>query len=486
MIMSADKLKHSEIKTENDSDKLIVEKVFSNKQEHVFRWWNDLTINEQKTLLNQLRLIDFTLLQDFIEKHIKGNKLTSPEATTLEPPVIIPIPQNDSQKTRSDEARKIGENAISAGTVAVVTVAGGLGTRLGANRPKGTLPISPIMGKSIFQLHAEKIQAFMNKYDTVIPWYIMTSLNNDEMTQSFFEENHFFGLSTDNISFFTQGVLPVIDLHGRLLMDSKSSIVTSPNGHGGTLLALKERGILSNMNEGGIKHIFYHQVDNILIKIADPVYLGYHISEGAKMSPKVVQKTDPEEKVGIVGIRDGHLDTIEYSELSDEEKHALNPDGTLKFGMGNPAIYLLDVDFVEKINESHFALPYHKAVKTVLCVDENGCKIKPSENNAVKFEMFIFDALKHAGKSIIMEVVREDEFSPVKNAAGENSPDTARQSMINMFGRWLQEVGVEIPKDEAGNVKGTIEISPLYAMDAEELREKIDQKIVFNGKLNLQ
>ncbi len=484
--MNADKLKHSEIKTENESDKLIVEKVFSHKQEHVFRWWNDLTINEQKNLLNQLRLIDFTLLQDFIEKNIEGDKPTSSKTVTLEPPDILPIPQNDSQKALSDEAGKIGKNAISAGTVAVVTVAGGLGTRLGANMPKGTLPISPIMGKSIFQLHAEKIQAMMKKYDTVIPWYIMTSLNNDEMTRSFFEENRYFGLSTDNVSFFTQGVLPVIDLQGKLLMDSKNSIVTSPNGHGGTLLALKERGILSNMNNRGIKHIFYHQVDNILIKIADPVYLGYHISAGAKMSPKVVQKTDPEEKVGIVGIKDGHLDTIEYSELSDEERHALNPDGTLKFGMGNPAIYLLDVDFVEKINESHFALPYHKAIKKVSCVDENGCKIKPSENNAAKFEMFIFDALKHAEKSIIMEVVREDEFSPVKNAKGEDSPDTAKQSMINMFGRWLREAGVEIPKDEAENVKGTIEVGPLYALDSEELKEKIDQEIVFNSELNLQ
>lgn len=486
MIMIADKLKHSEIKTENDSDKLIVEKVFSHKQEHVFRWWNDLTINEQENLLDQLRLIDFTLLQDLIEKHIEGDNLTSPETTTLEPPDIIPIPQNDSQKTRSDEARKIGDNAIGTGTVAVVTVAGGLGTRLGANRPKGTLTISPIMGKSVFQLHAEKIKAMMKKYDTVIPWYIMTSLNNDEMTQNFFEENLFFGLDSDNVSFFTQGVLPVIDLQGKLLMDSKSSIVTSPNGHGGTLLALKERGILSNMNERGIKHIFYHQVDNILIKIADPAYLGYHISAGAKMSPKVVQKTDPEEKVGIVGIRDGHLDTIEYSELSKEERHAINPDGSLKFRMGNPAIYLLDVDFVENINESHFTLPYHKAVKKVPCIDENGCKIKPSENNAAKFEMFIFDALKHAGKSIIMEVVREDEFSPVKNAEGKDSSDTAKQSMINMFGKWLKGVGVEIPKDEVGNVKGTIEISPLYALDAEELKEKIDQKIVFTGELNLQ
>jgi UDP-N-acetylglucosamine/UDP-N-acetylgalactosamine diphosphorylase len=240
------------------------------------------------------------------------------------------------------------------------------------------------------------------------------------------------------------------------------------------------------MNDHGIKHIFYHQVDNILIKIADPIYLGYHINEGAKMSPKVVRKTDPEEKVGIVGIRDGFLDTIEYSELSDKERRAFNPDGTLKFGMGNPAIYLFDVDFIEKINQSNAALSYHKAIKKVPCIDENGCKVKPAENNAAKFEMFIFDALKHAEKSIVMEVAREEEFSPVKNAEGEDSPDTAKQSMINMFGRWLREAGIEIPTDGTGNVTGTIEVSPLYALDAEELKEKIDMKIVFNGELNLQ
>ncbi len=484
--MSVRKLKPEEIRTEHEPDKKLVEKAFKFGQGHVFKWWNKLTVDKQKNLLNQLKLIDFNLLQDLIDKHVKENELTSTKTTALEPPNIIPIPQNDLQKARAIEAKHIGEKAIKAGMASVITVAGGLGTRLGANRPKGTLPISPIMGKSIFQLHAEKILAIMKRYDTIIPWYIMTSLNNDEMTRKFFEDNHFFGLNTDNVSFFTQGILPVIDFHGKLLMDSKSNIVTSPNGHGGTLFALKEKGILADMKEHGTKYIFYNQVDNVLIKIVDPVYLGYHISEGAKMSPKVVQKTNPLEKVGIIGIRNGYLDTIEYSELSDEEKQACNPDGTLKFGMGSPAIYLLDVDFVERINEGSTMLPYHEAVKKVPCIGEDGNKVNPVENNAVKFEMFIFDALKHAGKSIIMKVVREDEFSPVKNNKGESSPDTAKQHMINLFGRWLREAGMEIPMDENGNVEGAIEISPLYALDAKELKEKIDKKVVFNGELNLQ
>jgi len=154
--------------------------------------------------------------------------------------------------------------------------------------------------------------------------------------------------------------------------------------------------------------------------------------------------------------------------------------------MGNPAIYLLDVDFAEKINEGSITLPYHEAVKKVPCIGEDGNKVTPVENNAVKFEMFIFDALKHAGKSIIMEVVRENEFSPIKNEKGESSPDTARQNMINLFGRWLREAGIEIPMDDNGNVEGAIEISPLYALDAEELKSKIDKKTVFTGELNLQ
>ncbi|MFQ5965623.1 MAG: UTP--glucose-1-phosphate uridylyltransferase [Candidatus Scalinduaceae bacterium] len=484
--MSVKKIKCEEIQIKDKSDKLLVKKVFDFGQEHVFGWWNELPVNEQSNLLNQLRYIDFTLLQDLIDKHAKENKLTSTKTATLKPPKIIPIPQDDLQKARAIKAKEIGKKAIKAGMASVVTVAGGLGTRLGANRPKGTLPIAPITGKSIFQLHAEKILATMKRYNTIIPWYIMTSLNNDDMTRNFFEENNFFGLDKGNVSFFTQDVLPVIDLHDKLLMDSKSNIVTSPNGHGGTLFALKEKGILSNMRERGIRHIFYHQVDNVLIKIVDPVFLGYHISEGAKMSPKVVRKTDPEEKVGIIGIRDGHLDTIEYSELSDEEKHARNPDGTLKFGMGSPAIYLLDVDFVEKINEGSLALPYHEALKKVLCIGEDGNKVNPVESNAVKFEMFIFDALKYAGKSIIMEVLREDEFSPVKNDKGECSPETARQHMTNLFGRWLRETGVKIAVDKDGNVRGTIEISSLYALDAEELENKVDKKITFTGELNLQ
>ncbi len=484
--MYAEKLRQDAIHTEHKSDKLLVEKVFTFGQEHVFRWWDELHVSERGVLLNRLKLIDFNLLQDLIDKRVKEGRLASPKTATLKPPDIIPVPQGEVQKTRASDAKEIGESAIGEGKASVVTVAGGLGTRLGADRPKGTLPISTIMGKSIFQLHAEKILANTKRYDTVIPWYIMTSSNNDEMTRKFFEDNNFFGLNKEDVSFFTQGVLPVIDFNGKLLMDSKSNIVISPNGHGGTLFALREKGILSDMNERGIKHIFYHQVDNVLIKIVDPIYLGYHISEGAKMSPKVVRKTNPEEKVGIIGIRDGHLDTIEYSELSDGEKHTRNPDGTLKFGMGSPAIYLLDVDFVEKINEGSLTLPYHEAVKKVPCIDEDGNKVNPVENNAVKFEMFIFDALKHAGKSIIMEVVREDEFSPVKNEKGESSPDTARQHMINLFGRWLREAGVEIPMDENGDVEGAIEISPLYALDAEELKGKIDQKIVFTGELNLQ
>ncbi len=185
--MNVKELKHDEINTEHKSDKLLVEKVFTFGQGHVFKWWNELDASERGVLLNQLKLIDYDLLQSLIDKHVKESRLASPKTAILKPPGIIPVPQNDLQKTRASEAKEIGEGAIKAGKASVVTVAGGLGTRLGANRPKGTLPISPIMGKRIFQLHAEKILANMKRYDTVIPCYIMTSRNNDEMTRKFFE-----------------------------------------------------------------------------------------------------------------------------------------------------------------------------------------------------------------------------------------------------------------------------------------------------------
>lgn len=460
-----------------------IEDAYKFGQSHVFGWWNELTPSEKKSLLEQISSIDFLLIKNLFNDAVL--KTTQVRQGVLVPPHVIAVPKNDAEREIAERARQIGEKSLRKGDVAILTVAGGDGTRLGINGPKGTFPIAPISKKSIFQLHAEKIIAAQKRYNTRIPWYIMTSKNNDSATQNFFKFHKFFGLDPQQVCFFTQGMLPVVDLDGNLLMDSKSNIIMSPNGHGGVLIALKEKGILGDMKSRGIKNIFYHQVDNVLIKIADPIFVGHHVKEEAEISLKVVKKCRPEEKVGIVVYIDGQLHIIEYSELSHKDMCEKNEGAALKYNAGNIAVHMMNIDFLEKVYQMGESLPYHAAMKKVPCLGEDGGLIDPKENNAIKFESFIFDVLKYVKKSVVMEVLREDEFSPLKNMEGENSPASTKQDMINLFGRWLQHIGVSIPTDSHGNVVGLIEISPCFALDQEELRNKVDRHLQFYGNLSL-
>lgn len=456
---------------------------FEAQQHHIFRWWSEIGAEEKKHLLEQISTIDFQFIQKLF--HENTQQIAAPIRGNISPPQIINIPHSSFEKKLAHEARLRGEASLRKGEIAVLTVAGGQGTRLGGNRPKGTLPIAPITHKSIFQLHAEKIHATQQKYRTGIPWFIMTSETNDFVTQTFFQSHQFFGLDPKQICFFSQKMLPVVDLNGKLLMDSQSSIVMSPNGHGGTIIALKEKGILNDMKRRGIKNIFYHQVDNVLIKIADPVFIGYHVKGNAEMSLKIVIKGQPEEKVGIIVSLNGHLHMIEYSELSHEDRYARNENGALKYNAGNIAVHMINIDFLESVYQKDDSLPYHAAFKKVPYIDEHGNTINPRRNNAIKFESFIFDILKYVDRGVIMEVLRDEEFSPVKNTDGADSPVTAKRDMINLFGRWLRKAGISIPVDTHGNVVGSIEISPLFALDEEEVSRKVDRHAQYTGFLNL-
>lgn len=458
-----------------------IEKVFDAGQSHIFRWWSELTPSEKKNLLDQIATIDFCLIKKLFNSAVLRPAQTSQE--NLTPPHVIAFQKNDAEKEMAQRVKLIGESSLQKGEVAILTVAGGDGTRMGISVPKGTFSITPITQKSIFQLHAEKIIAGQKRYNIRIPWYIMTSKNNDAATQNFFKERQFFGLNPQQVFFFTQDMFPVVDLQGNVMMDLKSNIIMSPNGHGGVLVALKEKGILNDMKRRGIKNIFYHQVDNVLIKIADPVFVGYHLRDEAEISLKVVKKCHAEEKVGIVVYINGNLHMIEYSELSRKDMYAKNEDGALKYHAGNIAVHMININFLEKVYQEGESLPYHAAIKKVPYLGEDGSVIDPKQNNAIKFESFIFDILRYVKKSVIMEVPREDEFSPVKNMEGENSPATSRQDMINQFGRWLRNIGVSIPTDSQGNVIGTIEISPGFALDEEELKTKVDKQLQFNGTL---
>lgn len=471
------------VEKEYPNHKKEIGNAFEAGQQHVFRWWNGLSHAEKEHLLGQITSIDFPLIEKLFSANLQ--KSSSTAYGKLVPPGMIPVASTSVEKTLAEMAHQIGESALRRGEVAVLTVAGGDGTRLGGNGPKGVLPIAPISGKSIFQLHAEKIRALQNRYRTSIPWYIMASETNNRATQDFFMSHNFFGLEPQMVEFFTQGMLPVVDCRGKVLMNSPSSIIMSPNGHGGSIIALRDKGMVADMKRRGIAYLFYHQVDNVLIRMADPVFLGYHVGNQAEMSLKVVRKRHCEEKVGIVGSIDGGLQVIEYSELSREDMYARNEDGSIRHSAGNIAVHIMNIEFLEKVYQRENSLPYHAAFKRVPYLGENGRMIHPHENNAIKFESFIFDILKHIEKPTLMEVVREDEFSPVKNMEGENSPATAKQDMINLFGRWLRNAGVSVPMDSQDNVIGLIEISPCFALDKEELKEKLQIPVQFDGFLHL-
>ena len=297
----------------------------------------------------------------------------------------------------------------------------------------------------------------------------MTSKLNYQDIKFFFKRNNHFGLNEEDIFFFQQEMIPAIDRKGRLILDAIDHIFMSPNGHGGVLKALWDSGAIENMKQRGVEDIFYFQVDNVLTKICDPVFIGYHILHNADMSNKIVQKKYPEEKLGIICKINGKTGVMEYSDLSREDMFARNTNGELKYSAGSIAIHMLSVAFVEKLNRGGFKLPYHVAEKTIPHLDKNGKYIIPSNKNGIKFEAFIFDALPYANRTMSLEVAREQEFSPVKNRQGVDSPMTTRQDMCNLYGRWLEYAGFKIPCDDRDNVTIKIEISPLYALDKEDL-----------------
>jgi UDP-N-acetylglucosamine/UDP-N-acetylgalactosamine diphosphorylase len=294
-----------------------------------------------------------------------------------------------------------------------------------------------------------------------------------EPTVEYFASEDHFGIPPDRIEFMQQGMMPAVDPEGKLLLAEKGRLFLSPNGHGGCLLALRDSGALDRMRELGVEKIYYFQVDNPMLPIPDPVMLGYHEREGAEMSSKVVEKVDPSEKVGVMAEMDGRTRVVEYSDLDSEKMHARGPDGKLRFRAGSIAVHVLDRRFVERETEGELRLPYHRARKAIPHVDERGHLVEPEEKNGIKFETFIFDALPLARSTMTQEVDRSREFAPVKNAEGVDSPRTARQALVNLYGRWLREAGIEVPGDGEGNVEGRLEISPLFALDARECAAKL-------------
>ncbi len=391
----------------------------------------------------------------------------------------------------------VGEAALDVGEVAVIIVAGGSGNpAAGFEGPKGTYPIAPVSAASLFQIHAEKLVALSKRHGRTIPLYIMTSPENHEATARFFEQNGNFGLA--HVRFFVQGQMPAVDREsGKVLLAEKGHVALSPDGHGGTLYALAAPGAnggpscLEEMRGLGVRTLFYFQVDNPMVKIADPAFLGLHRQAEAEMSFKVIEKVAPDEKLGVVVRVDGKAQVIEYSDLPAELAELREPDGSLLLWAGSIAVHVLERSFVERLVEGDVKLPFHRAIKKVPFVGEKGEIVKPDAPNAVKFERFIFDALPLASKFALVETDRAVEFlEPLKkrHRGPTHAPATVRQRMSDQFADWSRrpcrsQVGRTATMAQ---VPFGIEISPLYAMDAAELKSKLPPGLVVEGPLHLK
>lgn len=437
-------------------------------QGHVFAHFDTLSTVEQQTLLDQAAAIDLDEIASLHRDLVQGGAAqprSLPE--DLEPADYIPLPghREDADPGLWREAVLKGEAALRTGRVAAFTVAGGQGTRLGFEGPKGTFGVTPVLGKSLFQVFAEKILAAGRIYGRPIPWYLMTSVLNHEETVSFFERNGYFGLNRDRVHFFTQGFMPAVDAAGKILMSDRGEIALSPDGHGGALRALVRSGSIRQMEADGIDTISYFQVDNPLVRCLDPTFIGFHLMHKSELSSKMVPKAYPEEKVGVFCQRGGKALVVEYSDLPDAFIQERGPDGELRFRAGSIAIHLFSRDFIARLGGGDKAerLPFHLARKKVPYVDAAGVRHEPDSPNGCKFEMFVFDALPFARDPVIIETERADDFSPVKNAEGVDSPRTCRDDQLRQFARWAQAAGIPLETDETGLPPFAFEISPTFA-----------------------
>ncbi|OQA00188.1 MAG: putative uridylyltransferase [Planctomycetes bacterium ADurb.Bin401] len=457
-------------------------------QQHLLTFWNELDESSKEKLLEQIEQIDFDSLDSKIQEYVKNPAPTKLPSKIEPAPVYPAIPQTPEHKEKFTKAKKLGELLLSQGKVAAFVVAGGQGTRLGFDGPKGDYRISPIKNKSLFQIFAEGIKAAGQKYGFQPHWYIMTSPLNDEPTRQIFKSNNFYGLREQNIFFFQQGTEVNYSMDGKILLADKDTLATSPDGHGGSLKALYKSGAIEQMKKIGIEHISYFQVDNPLINIFDPIFIGLHAIDNAEMSSKYLTKCEPLEKVGNFCLADGKVTVIEYSDLPDELAYRKNPDGSLVFALGSIAIHIISRTFVERLNARGFALPYHKAVKKIPFVDTTSGKIvKPEKPNGIKLETFVFDALPLAKESIILETIRSEEFAPVKNADGADSPAVTKRMMTRRAAKWIETAGIKVPKKADGSIDCEIEISSLFALSAEDIAAKyLNLKIEPGQKLYLE
>ena len=404
-----------------DKAKDAIEILKTYNQDHIIKLLNKLEGKKKQELIEQIMKIDFQQIHELYENtkkeiEIKENKIES-------------IEYLDKSKLSKDEKEKLdnlGAEIIKNGEYAVVTMAGGQGTRLGHNGPKGTFKLDVYgKGKYLFEILAENLKEANKKYNIQIPWYIMTSKENNKDTVEFLKKHNYFGYPKDKVRIFMQSELPLVDINGKLLIDKNYKIKEASDGNGGTYSSLRASGCLAEMKENGIKWVFIGGVDNALLKMVDETLLGLAIDKNVQIASKSVVKANPHEKVGVFCKMNGHPKIIEYAELPEKMAEEVDKNGELKFGESNILCHLFTIDAIEKASKE--TLMYHSAFKKNSYIDENGKEVIPDEPNSYKFEAFIFDAFEFFDDMALLRVKREEEFAPVKNKEGVDSPKTAKE-----------------------------------------------------------
>jgi UDP-N-acetylglucosamine/UDP-N-acetylgalactosamine diphosphorylase len=450
-----------------DTHTQLIESFKTAGQGHVFQYFDTLDEAEKKALLGQAATIDLSEVDALVKEHVTGDHEAGVDLAGLKPAPYIAQPSNGGDPIAWRSAWDAGSKAIQDGRVAAFTVAGGQGTRLGYDGPKGTYPVTPVSEKTLFQVFAEKIARSGERFGVVIPWFILTSEINNAATVDAFESSDYFGLAKDSVHFIVQGLVPAVDYEGKILLAEKGKIAMTPDGHGGSLRALVRSGAVDTMKGMGVDCISYFQVDNPIIQCIDPAFVGFHILGGSELSSKMVPKAYAGEKVGHFCEQGGKAVVIEYSDLPAETQEQTDSEGELLFKAGSVAIHMFDREFIARVGGSGEGskLPFHRADKKIPHIDLEGNLVKPEKPNGVKFEMFVFDSLPLAKNPVIIEAKRADDFSPVKNAEGLDSPKTSKEDQLRMFARWLKSAGEAIETDETGLPAITFEISPRFAAD---------------------
>jgi UDP-N-acetylglucosamine/UDP-N-acetylgalactosamine diphosphorylase len=438
-------------------------------QEHLLGFWDRLGEAQREELSRQITGLDLALLDRLYQRrNDRGDVRALAERASPPPAIRLDSAQNPFTP---EQARRRGMEALASGQIGAILVAGGQGTRLGFPHPKGMYRIGPVSKRTLFEILAGKLIAAARRSGTRIPLCLMTSPATDVETRAFFHEQRRFGLAEEDLIIFCQGTMPAIDeATGKILLEAPHRLALSPDGHGGMLAALARCGALDALERRGIRHLFYFQVDNPLADVCGPEFLGYHLLADSELSTQAIAKQDPLDRVGNVVQADGRLQVIEYSDLPEDIARRRNADGTLAIWAGSIAIHAMSAAMLRRLAGTAEGLPFHYARKKVPYVDVSGRQIAPPEPNALKFERFIFDLIPSAKNALVVEIDPAEGFAPLKNAPGAaaDTEEMVQRAMIAQHHRWLATAGVDVAEGTA------VEISPLFALDADGVKQKIN------------